>query len=344
MNRPYYPISEFYKSRFGEKVYKIPVSTAQTCPNREGIRGMKTCNFCDVWGSAAYPELRERQLREQILMTQESLAKAHRAQKFLVYFQAYTNTFQKTHQLQNQIEVAKALPGIAGIVVGTRPDCLSEVLFEYLQATAHQMYVGVELGVQSFDEGALVWMRRGHTAERSIAACWQFHDRSRDVDLGIHLMFGWPGETLDHVIEAARLTNQLPISNVKLHNLHVLHQTPLEEEYQRGQFTPISLNTYAKRVAIYLQHLNPKIAVHRLAALSRRPEELVAPEWTAQKMAVHQAIVDFMNRKKCYQGQLYLIPRGSAHLNALRSPFAAPKLEPELSCHAENPQNPEARV
>ena len=299
----YSPISLFYQAKFGEKVWKISVSTAETCPNREGLRGMKTCNFCDVWGSAAYPEIRERALSEQIEKTRDTMRANYKANKFLVYFQAYTNTFSKTQKLRDQFSVAFSYEDVVGAVVGTRPDCLSEAVFDLWNEWAEKKFIAVEMGVQSFDEQQLVWMRRGHTAEKSIQAIHKIKEKCPRVDLGIHLMFGLPGETDADIIDAARITNSLPIDNVKLHNLHVLTNTPLAEDFARGEFTPIDQATYAHRVILFLQHLKPEIAVHRLSALASRTDELVAPAWTGKKMEIYQNIIDLMKAQGAYQGQ-----------------------------------------
>ncbi len=301
----YFPISEFYKKRFGEKVYKIPVSTAGSCPNREGLKGMKTCNFCDVWGSAAYPESRELSLVDQIKKTRATIQAHTNAKKFLVYFQAYTNTFQKSKILKNQFEVAKQFSDVIGFVVGTRPDCLSDAVLELWNETSQSHFVAVEMGLQSFSESQLVWMRRGHTAQKCVEALYRLHRDTPKVDLGIHLIFGLPGETNQDIVEAAKKTNDLPITNIKLHHLHVLEKTPLEQDYRRGLFTPLDLKEYAERVALFLQHLRKDIAVHRLSALSRRSDELIAPDWTAKKMAIYQTILDELKVQKAYQGQLY---------------------------------------
>ncbi len=309
---PYYPISKFYKTRFGEKVYKIPVSTATTCPNREGLNGMKTCNFCDVWGSAAYPEIRENSLKDQILQTRERMRKMYNAHKFLVYFQAYTNTFSKVAELRSQFELVQQFDDIVGVVVGTRPDCLSDALYDLWNEILDKMFLSVEIGVQTFNEEQLIWMRRGHTAERSLKAIERIKKKCPRVDLGIHLMFGQPGETDAQIVETARIVNSLPIDNVKLHNLHVLKNTPLEEEYRAGSFEPIDKMTYLHRCMLFLTHLSPRIAVHRLSALSNRPEELVAPDWTARKMETYQSMLDFMNDKNAVQGQQCQLPEGLA--------------------------------
>ncbi|HAG90871.1 MAG TPA: TIGR01212 family radical SAM protein, partial [Bdellovibrionales bacterium] len=162
-SHPYNPISQFYQSQFGEKVYKISVSVADTCPNREGLRGMKTCNFCDQWGSAAYHKNLEQPLRAQIEKVRSILKEKRKANKFLIYFQAYTTTFQKVHKLREEIAIALEYEDVVGVVIGTRPDCISDALLYLWNETAEKVFVAVELGVQSFDEEELVWMRRGHT-------------------------------------------------------------------------------------------------------------------------------------------------------------------------------------
>ena len=302
---PYYPISLFYKELFGGKVYKIPVSTAQTCPNREGLKGMKTCNFCDVWGSAAYPEVREKELREQILRNRLKVSERTHAENFLVYFQAYTNTFSKTSQLREQFDVAAQFDFVKGFVVGTRPDCISDAVIDLWNDYRKKYFVSVELGVQTFNDEQLIWMRRGHDSQQSLNAIEKIKSRS-DVDLGIHLMFGLPGETDQQLIETAKLINSLPIDNVKLHNLHVLKNTPLADDYAAGNFMPLERKEYADRVTLFLQHLHPKVAVHRLAALATRNDELVAPDWVARKMEAYQNLIDHMRDKGAYQGQYFI--------------------------------------
>lgn len=302
---PYYPISRFYKEVFGEKVYKVPVSTAESCPNRDGLKGMKTCNFCDVWGSAAYPEIRERQLKDQIEKTKARMLELYGAKKFLVYFQAYTNTFERTSRLEEQFDTAFSYSDIVGAVVGTRPDCISDAVLRLWNKYTDSHFISVEIGVQSFNNDQLEWMRRGHTAEKSIWAIHKIAETCPNVNLGIHLMFGLPGETDAQIIEAAKLTNSLPIQNVKLHNLHVLKNTPLEQDYLKGEFEPVSREVYFERCRLFLQHLSPNIAVHRLSALSKRADELVAPDWTARKMEMYQYMLDLMRTTGSHQGQLF---------------------------------------
>lgn len=301
---PYHPISQHYREVFGEKVYKIPVSVAESCPNRDGLNGMKTCNFCDAWGSAAYPDLQKISLQDQIIEARRRILTRVNCGKFLIYFQAYTTTFAKVAQLRSQIAIALDIPDVVGVVIGTRPDCISDALFELLNETAEKVYVAVEFGVQTFDEAQLIWMRRGHTAKKSVDAIYRMKEKCSEINLGIHMIFGLPNENHFDVERSARICNRLPIDNVKLHHLHVLKNTPLADEYRAGTFKPLSREEYSERVKIFLQYLDPRIAVHRLAALSAHPEELVAPDWTTKKMETYQFVLDWMNTRNAFQGQL----------------------------------------
>jgi radical SAM protein (TIGR01212 family) len=268
------------------------------------LKGMQTCVFCDVWGSAARSESATMELRAQIEKFRDVIAKRFKAKSFLVYFQAYTNTFTKISGLRENFETALSYDFVKGFVVGTRPDCISKSVLDLWQEYHQRSFVAVELGVQSFFEDQLQFMRRGHTAEASLEAIHKIAENT-DVDLGIHLIFGNPGETDEQIIRTAEIVNTLPITNVKLHNLHALKNTPLEAMFHRGEFTPIDRETYSHRVKLFLQHLAPHIAMHRLAAFASRWEELVAPAWTADKMGTHQFIIDFLRHRKAFQSELF---------------------------------------
>ncbi len=300
---PYYPISEFYRNRFGGKVQKISVSLADDCPNRRGLKGMKVCSFCDEWGSAAYPEFRKDEVTEQIRRVQEQKSTANPSARYLIYFQAYTNTFLKLSKLEAAFETVLSLPRVVGVVVGTRPDCLSQGVLQLWQRFHEQAFVSVELGVQSFEDRHLEFYRRGHSAQDSIDAIRRIRNET-SVDLGIHLMFGNPQETPSEIVRAARACNELGVQNVKLHNLHVLKGTPLADLYHAGQFQPVSLEQYSERVGLFLAHLNPNIPVHRLTATSSRWEELIAPDWTRYHLKGYQFIIEDMQRLGLRQGLL----------------------------------------
>lgn len=186
-------------------------------------------------------------------------------------------------------------------MVGTRPDCLSPGVLDLWNEFHQRAFVGVEIGVQSFFDDQLLFMKRGHTREQSLKAIEKIAAETA-VDLGLHLMFGWPGETQEHMIETAKICNDLPITNIKLHNVHVLKNTGLESLYNQGLFTPIGREQYAQHVQTFLEHLSPRLYIHRLAAYSSRWDELIAPQWTSDKMGTHQFLVDWMNNRGSRQG------------------------------------------
>jgi len=298
---PYHTIAEHYKRIFGEKVYKLPVTVVDDCPNRMGLKGMKTCSFCDVWGSAARTDSFELSLREQIETYKKDIGEKYNSRQFLIYFQAYTNTFTKIPQLRENFNTALSYPFVKGFVLGTRPDCLSKAVLDLWQEYNQKAFVGIELGVQSFYNSHLEFMRRGHTAEDSLKAI-DLISRSSAVDLGIHLIFGSPQETQEQIKNTALICNDLPITNVKLHNLHVLKNTELEKWHAEKKFIPIERDEYTHRVELFLSYLHPRIAVHRLAAFASRWEELIAPRWTSDKMGTHQYIINQLRTNKIYQG------------------------------------------
>lgn len=305
LNRPYYSIGDYYREKFGERVSKISVNVADTCPNRLGLKGMQTCTFCDVWGSAAYAEQREFTLEQQIQNVKEKIQGMTAYNKFLVYFQSYTNSFTAIRNLEAMYEEALKHDGVVGLVIGTRPDCISPALINLWKKFAEKTYVSVELGAQSFYEDFLEFEKRGHSAQNTLNTIFKLSEIP-NLDIGLHFIFGHPGETVEHVIEQAKFASQLPIQNVKLHNLHILKHTKLEKYFEQGLFKPIELEEYSEKVAAFIAHLPQNIAIQRLSALSSRWEELIGPQWTMHKMTVFQSIIDFMNARKVYQGKQYI--------------------------------------
>ena len=314
--RRYYPISQYFRKKFGERTAKISVSIAEQCPAQGGYDGVPPCIFCDEWGSAAYHLERDRELLDQIQHNRKLVSRRLKSNKFLVYFQSYTNTLDKIAVLKERFDIALSEDYVHGLVIGTRPDCLPERLFPLLNETAEKTYLLVELGTQSFFNEHLEFLRRGHSAECSLEAILKLSTRS-SVDIGIHLMFGLPGETDEQIIETARIINRLPISNVKLHNLHVLRDTPLAKLYQAGEFSPLELEPYAERVVLFLRHLSPNIAVQRLAAIASRWEELLAPEWTRHKMQSAEFIEKMLAERGLMQGDLYDVDARSPQFELL---------------------------
>jgi len=163
--------------------------------------------------------------------------------------------------------------------------------------------LSIELGIQTFDDQQLIFLRRGHDREVAIRAIKQLK-KIPNLNICAHLIFGIPGESDQQLIEAANLLNELSVDGVKLHNLHVLKNTPLAEEYSSGNFSPIDLQDYAERVVLFLENLDQKISIHRLTAVAPRWDELIAPEWTKEKMRPVQYIENLLAIRETWQGRL----------------------------------------
>ena len=299
----YLPISQYYREKFGFRVQKVSVSVAKTCPNREGLAGMKTCIFCDEWGSAPAFVQADWPMLDQLKYHRERIRKRYKANKFLLYFQSYTNTFGRLSELKKHCEEALQQEDIVGIVIGTRPDCLPKGALKFFGELAEQTYLSIELGIQTFDDQQLIFLRRGHDREAAIRAIKQLK-KIPNLNICAHLIFGIPGESDQQLIEAANLLNELSVDGVKLHNLHVLKNTPLAEEYSSGNFSPIDLRDYAERVVLFLENLDQKISIHRLTAVAPRWDELIAPEWTKEKMRPVQYIENLLAIRETWQGRM----------------------------------------
>lgn len=302
--RRYFPISQYFRRHFGGRTAKISVSIAESCPNRSANSQLEPCIFCDEWGSAAYHLEKDRELLDQIRFNKELVTRRRKSQHYLVYFQSYTNTLDKVKILRQRFETALSEPYVDGLVVGTRPDCLPERILPLLDEMSQRTYVLMEIGAQSFFNDQLEFLKRGHSAESNIDAILKLKQRT-GVDIGVHLIFGMPSDSPQRLIETALIINQLPVSNVKLHNLHVLENTTLAEMYRNNTFQPDELDAYADKVILFLRHLSPAVAVQRLAAVASRWDELIAPKWTGQKMQPIEYIENKMRQAGYLQGDCY---------------------------------------
>ena len=300
----YRQLSQHYRERFGEKVFKVSVSVVDTCPNRESRNGTAVCIFCDEWGSAAYHQFRDLPILNQIKINREAIRKRYRAEKFLIYFQSYTNTFGRFRELESLYQIALKEKDVVGIVVGTRPDCLPKRVLLKFAEIAQENYLSVELGVQTFDDAQLRFLSRGHDSATSSSAIRNLK-KLPDLNLCVHLMFGIPDETDTQIRETAEILSEHEVDGVKLHNLHVLRNTPLEKLYHESRFAPVELEEYSRKVTLFLENLSPKIAIHRLAAVASRWDELVAPEWVREKMRPTQFIDDYLAAKETWQGRFF---------------------------------------
>src|SRR5919108_199623 len=227
--RRYYAFSRFLKQRFGTKVYRVTVDAGFTCPNVDGTVAVGGCVYCDNRSFSPNRRLPRTPVREQVRRGVAILQERYRADRFLAYFQAATNTYAPVEKLRRLYDEALGHPQIVGLAVGTRPDCVPDPVLDLLEGYARDRYVCLELGLQSVHDRSLDWMNRGHHFDAFLDAVQRC--QGRGLDLCIHVILGLPGESTDDMLATADALARLPVQAVKIHNLHVVPDTPLERAY-----------------------------------------------------------------------------------------------------------------
>jgi uncharacterized protein len=289
----------FLRRHFGCRVSKVNVDGGFTCPNRDGSRGTGGCIYCD--NSSFSPKG-----TEAVIAIEEQMASGmayHRtrlnSEKFLIYFQKFTNTYAPVERLSDLYRRALAHPDVLGLSIGTRPDSITDQAIDLLTELARDRYICVELGLQSMDDAILTGINRGHTLAEYLGTVERL--AGRGIDICTHLIYGFPGETRAGFLKTARLIAGLPVSSLKLHQLHVVAGTRLAELYQSGSFTPITLDEYMGGICDFLEELPPQVAIQRLYGSA--PESIrLAPNWGLKNNQMWYRIVNELKRRGSWQG------------------------------------------
>lgn len=301
MSQPkrYNAFSAELKNVFGRKVQRISIDAGFTCPNRDGLLDTDGCIFCGGQGSGSYAIRRELDIAAQLEDGKEVMRRKYRAGKYIAYFQAYSNTYAPLEQLRALYAEALTVSDVVGLIIATRPDCLSDEILEYLQELASQTYLWLEIGLQSMHDESLARINRRHDHACSVDAI----ERARNHSLRVcaHTILGLPGETRDDMLAMAVELNRLGVDGVKLHLLHVMKDTRLAEMYGRGEVMVIDRDGYAGLVCDFLELLNPRIMIHRLTGDGGR-DNLVAPLWSLNKFEILNLIDAEMERRGSHQG------------------------------------------
>ncbi|MGC8965395.1 MAG: TIGR01212 family radical SAM protein [Caldimicrobium sp.] len=297
----YYSLNQFLKEKFGEKVRKIPLDAGFTCPNRDGTKGKGGCIYCDLKGSGT--GLGQRlSLKEQIEFFLERFKKRS-YQKFIAYFQSFSNTYGPLLKLKETYRIILNYPEIVGLAIGTRPDCIDKEVIKLLKEFQHLgYYLWIELGLQSKHNQTLKLINRGHTFEDFLSAYYLL--KEEEIPVVVHIIFGLPKEDREMMLETVETLSELKPEGIKFHALYILEGTPLSELYKAGQVRELSLEEYRSLVGEALSLLPRYTVIHRLT--SDPPKEgLLAPLWLLDKNKVLNAITDYMKEKGLYQGKFY---------------------------------------
>jgi uncharacterized protein len=287
---------------FAARVYKIGLRLDFTCPNRDGTVAVGGCIYCNNASHTPQAYRPHTSVTAQLESGAAALQKRHRAERFIAYFQSYTNTYDSTAKIEKLYREALEFPGVVGLAIATRPDCLPEETLDLLRDLSKQTYLWLELGLESMQDRTLAWVNRGHSLRDFVNAVAMA--KKRELRVCAHLILGFPGESREEMLAAAAFLNRLAIDGIKLHNLHVIKGTVLERLYVSGQVPLFSRDEYVALVIDFLELLNPGIIAHRLSGETYRAMT-IAPEWSINKLGVHNAITEALERRDTWQGRLF---------------------------------------
>ncbi len=289
----------YLRRRFGCRISKVNVDGGFTCPNRDGSRGTGGCVYCNNVSFSPKDT-------HPVIPIEEQMAHGmayHRirlgSQKFIVYFQKYTNTYASIEVLDSLYRRALAHPDVLGISVGTRPDALSDEALELLTDIARTRYVCLELGLQSINDTILADINRGHTLDEYLETVQRA--AGRNFDICTHLIHGFPGETAEGFLKTADLIASLPIDSIKVHQLHAVEGTELAARYRRGEYRPLNLQEYVNTAADFLERLPARITIQRLYG-SAPLDICVAPRWGLKNNQMWYAVINELVRRGSWQG------------------------------------------
>ena len=285
--------------RYGERVHKIALDAGFTCPNRDGSKGTGGCTFCNNVSFSPAADSRQ-SLAQQINQAKGKIAQRTRANRFIAYFQAYTNTYADIEQLAAMYRDALQQPGIIGISVGTRPDCVPAQVLDLLddiRRDGHEVWL--ELGLQSAFDETLIRVNRGHTLaeyrDTALAA------RRRGIPVCTHLIVGLPGENEEHFHTSLDTVLDIGVDGLKLHPLHVVKHTMLAYQWRRGGYQPLTKPDYIRIAADLIERTPEHVVFHRVTATASR-DILLAPMWCAEKWNVLNGIEQELRRRDTRQG------------------------------------------
>ena len=300
--KPYHSYDYELRKRYGEKIYKVSLNGGMTCPNRDGTLGSRGCIFCSAGGSGDFAGNPRVSITTQIEEQKALVASKFPARRFIAYFQAYTNTYAPLERLEALFTEAIRHPDIAGLSIGTRPDCLPPETVSLLSRLNLEKPVSVELGLQTIHDSTAAFIRRGY--ELSCFEDAGARLRAAGLEIVVHTILGLPGETTQMMLDTIHYLNRAPIHGIKLQLLHVLRGTDLAAWYENPGFPVFTQDAYVDLVITCLEHLSPDITIHRLTGDGPK-DLLIAPLWSLNKRSVLNQIHQELKRRGTWQGRLY---------------------------------------
>jgi radical SAM protein (TIGR01212 family) len=299
MTDRYYGLNTYFRTLFGCRVQKISLDAGLSCPNRDGALSSAGCIYCNRLGSGTGASLKGLSITDQLLAGKQFLSRKYKAKKFIAYFQSFSNTYAPVEKLKSLYDEALAVDDVAGLSIGTRPDCVNEEILNLLQSYAKTHLIWIEYGLQSAHDATLQFINRGHDFATFQSAVRMTKDRG--IKICVHVILGLPGETKDHMMETAKILAGLGIDGLKIHLLYVIQGTRLNDLYQGGNYTPMTQSQYVDAVCEFLAHTPKGVVIQRLTG-DPHPEELVAPRWSLQKTETLNLIKQTLEKRDWRQG------------------------------------------
>ncbi|MGQ1909286.1 TIGR01212 family radical SAM protein [Marinifilum sp. RC60d5] len=304
-SRRYNDFPSYFKSRFTERIQKVSIDAGFTCPNRDGSKGVGGCTYCN--NNSFNPDYcsPKKTISQQINEGVDFFKAKYKSQKYLAYFQAYSNTYGSIDLIKRLYEEALSHEKVIGLVIGTRPDCVSNEVLDYLESLAKDHYIGVEYGVESANDEALKAINRGHTYAEAEATI--LNTAGRGIHIGAHLVNGLPFDSKEDMIAHAIRVSKLPVETLKLHQLQVLNHTRMAKEYEKepDKFYLFEYEEYLEFIVDVIERINPDIMLERF--LNQAPPGwLIAPKWGGVKNFEFINQLDKkLKERETWQGRLF---------------------------------------
>ncbi len=301
-NKRYYTLDYFYKQKFNSKVFKVSLNAGFSCPNIDGTVGKNGCIYCSNSGSGEYAGNPKENLITQFNQVKNILHLKWPNAKYIGYFQAHTNTYAPVNVLKEKYETILNLDNVIGLNIATRPDSISSECLEYLTNLSKRTYLTIELGLQTIHESTTKLINRCHTLECFEEMVKKL--RENNINVVVHIINGLPYETKEMMLETTKYLNNLDIQGIKIHMLHILKGTKLEELFQRQPFHILTKEEYIDIVCDQLELLKPNIVINRITG-DPKIDDLVEPNWLTKKFCVLNDIDKELVRRNTYQGIKY---------------------------------------
>ena len=294
------------RNKFGKKIFKVALEGGFDCPNRDGTVAFGGCTFCSAAGSGDFAGDRVDPIPVQFEKIKNKMHEKWQDGAYIAYFQAFTNTHAPLEVLKEKYEAALAIPGVVGLSIATRPDCLPDDVVEYLAELNERTYLWVELGLQTVHEKTSNIINRAHDMQCYYDGVAKL--RKHNINICTHIINGLPLEDYDMMMETARVVSQMDVQGIKIHLLHLLKGTPMVKQYEKGMLEFMDQKTYVKLVADQLEILPEEMIIHRITG-DGPIDLMIGPMWSVNKWEVLNGIDDELKKRDSYQGKYFGVER-----------------------------------